>query len=303
MSTSLLQAVGFLLIIFVAYILKKAGIFKTSDGHILSKLIVNLTLPAAIIVGFNGVKVNSIFFLLILIGFLTNIILVTTAGFLGRKKEPIERGLLMFSIAGYNIGNFTLPFVQGFFSAAVPILGIFDMGNALMLSGGTVALVEGITGKKEEKFSIVRSLKRLFKSPPFTIYIVMFVLALFHLLIPEKALSIIKLFSSGNAFLSMFMIGLYLEINIDRGSLKTVAKILVTRYFFATIAACLFYFVLPFPELVRKVLVLIAFAPIASLSTINSIAFGAKESITGFLSSASIIISLIIMTGILLVLM
>ena len=88
----------------------------------------------------------------------------------------------MFSIAGYNIGNFTLPFVQGFFSAAVPILGIFDMGNALMLSGGTVALVEGITGKKEEKFFITRSLKRLFKSPPFTIYIVMFVLAFYQCL-------------------------------------------------------------------------------------------------------------------------
>ncbi|MGX7419892.1 AEC family transporter [Carnobacterium gallinarum] len=303
MSIILLQALGFLLIIFMAYVLKSAGLFKTSDGHLLSKLIVNLTLPAAIIVGFNGIQVNSTFFLLILLGLCSNILLVTIGGFLARKQAPTERGLLMFSIAGYNIGNFTMPFVQGFFGAAVPILGMFDMGNALMLSGGTMAVTEGMTGKKEEKFSLIKIIKRLFASPPFSIYILMFLLAVFRLTLPESVLSIVHLFSSGNAFLSMFMIGLYLEIKIDKKDLSVVLKILATRYFFASIMACFFYFALPFPELVRKVLVLIAFAPIASLSTINSIVFGAKESIAGFLSSASILLSLLIMTGILILFM
>lgn len=303
MATILLQALGFLLIIFTAYFLKKIGLFKTSDGHLFSKLIVNLTLPAAIIVGFNGIKVNSIFFLLILIGLFSNILLVTLGGVLTKKKSALERGFLMFSISGYNIGNFTMPFVQGFFSAAVPILGIFDMGNALMLSGGTMAITETMTGKKEEAFSLKKIVKKLFASPPFTIYILMFLLAIFQFSLPSSVLSIVQLFASGNAFLSMFMIGLYLELTIERKEFNAVFKVLGTRYFFATILACFFYFVLPFPALIRKVLVLISFAPIASLSTINSIVFGVKESIAGFISSASILLSLMIMTALLLLLM
>ncbi|MDT1939904.1 MULTISPECIES: AEC family transporter [Carnobacterium] len=303
MGSIILQATGFLLIISVAYLLKQGGLFKQSDGHLLSKVIVNLTLPAAIILGFNGVEVNSIFFYLILIGFLTNVVLVFFGGFIWKKKDPIQQGFMMFGISGYNIGNFTLPFVQGFFSAAVPFLCMFDMGNALMLSGGSTILVEKMTGKSESKFSALQSLKRLFSSPPFTVYILMFFLAIFHITIPKTVLSYVHLFASGNAFLSMFMIGLYLEISIQKTDLKLVSKVLVTRYLLATVVACFFYFVLPFPLFIRKVLVLLAFAPIGSLSTISSIAFGCKASVAGFISSASIILSLIIMTGILIVLL
>lgn len=300
MGPILIQAVGFLLVILVAYLFKKRGMLKEQDGHILSKMIVYITLPAAIIVGFNGVAVNATFFLMIFLGFFSNVVLVILGGVLWRKKSAVDQSLLMFGISGYNIGNFTMPFVQGFFPAAVPFIGSFDMGNSLMLAGGTTVAVEKMTGQNKEVLSLVRTLQKLLSSPPFTTYLIMLILALTGITLPDSVLNIVHLFSNANAFLSMFMIGLYLELQIDRSSLTTVAKILGFRYVCGAVLAAAFYFLLPLPQIVRTILVLLAFAPFASLSTINAIIFGNKPTRVGFLSSASIIISLLLMTSILL---
>lgn len=303
MESILIQAVSFLLVILVAYLFKKRGILKEQDGHVLSKIIVHITLPAAIIMGFNGAAVNTTFFLMIFLGLFSNVVLVVLGGFLWRKKSAVDQSLLMFGISGYNIGNFTMPFVQGFFPTAVPFLGSFDMGNSLMLAGGTAVAVDKITGQSKEAFSLVRTLQKLLSSPPFTTYLIMLVLALTGFTLPDSMMSVVHLFSNANAFLSMFMIGLYLELQIDRSSLTTVAKVLSIRYGCGAILAAAFYFLLPLPQIVRTILVLLALAPFGSLSTINAIIYGSKSSLVGFLSSASILISLLLMTSILILLL
>jgi hypothetical protein len=299
----LLQSFQFLLVILVAYLFKQAKILRSTDGVALQKIILNLTLPATIVVGFNGVSVEPILFIMISLGLLTNIALVTLGGFLWRNKEAPLQSLMMFSQAGYNIGNFTIPFVQGFFPAAIPYIGSFDMGNALMLFGGSPMIVDKMTGQNHSNDGYIRRILRLFRSPSFTTYIVMFLLALIGIVLTEEMLSVFRLFSSGNAFLSMFMVGLYLEIRIDSVSFKLVRQLLATRYIIGSVVAAIFFLVLPLPELVRISLVLVALAPIGTVSTINMIIYGNKRSLASFLSSVSIIISLFLMTGALLLIM
>lgn len=48
------------------------------------------------------------------LGLLSNLILILVGGFICQKKDAADRSLMMLSQAGYNIGNFTIPFVQGF---------------------------------------------------------------------------------------------------------------------------------------------------------------------------------------------
>ncbi|MDZ7834693.1 MAG: hypothetical protein U5K84_04475 [Alkalibacterium sp.] len=107
MLAVLLQSLQFLLVILVAYLFKKADILKSTDGVILQKIILNLTLPATIIVGFNGVTVEPILFIMITLGLMTNILLSAAGGYLWRKKEPADQSLMMFSQAGYR--SATLP--------------------------------------------------------------------------------------------------------------------------------------------------------------------------------------------------
>lgn len=290
------RALSFLLVIFAGYTFKKINILKSEDGDTLSKIILNLTLPATIIMGFNGVTVDSTLFIMVGLGLLSNTVLVIIGGFLWRKKDPANQALMMFSHAGYNIGNFTIPFVQGFFPQAIPYIGSFDMGNALMLFGFTPVIVDQMTGQNRESVSFGRLFLKLFRSPSFTTYVVMFIIAALGLEISGPALSIVELFASGNAFLSMLMIGLFLEIRISRVDLVKVAKLLFARYTIAIPLAAVFFFFLPLPEIVRLSLVLLALAPIGTIATLNMVIYGNKASLSAFLSSTSIIISLILMT-------
>ncbi|MER2063299.1 MAG: AEC family transporter [Alkalibacterium sp.] len=292
----LLQSLQFLLVIIVAYLFKKGGVLRSTDGVALQKIILNLTLPATIVIGFNAVTVEPILFIMISLGLLSNIMLITIGGLIWRKKEAHNQALMMFSQAGYNIGNFTIPFVQGFFPAAIPYIGSFDMGNALMLFGGSPMIVDKMTDQSHVSDGYIKRVLRLFKSPSFTTYIVMFLLALVGIVLPDNVLSVFELFASGNAFLSMFMVGLYLEVNIDAVSLKKVKTLLLTRYTLAIILASFFYFVLPLPDIVKLSLVIVALAPIGTVSTINIIVYGNERSLSSFLSSISIIVSLILMT-------
>ncbi|WP_368646009.1 AEC family transporter [Alkalibacterium putridalgicola] len=292
----LLQSLQFLLIIMVAYLFKKIKLLKATDGIVLQKIILNLTLPATIVVGFNAVTVEPILFIMISLGLLSNIGLVMIGGFIWRKKDAPDQSLMMFSQAGYNIGNFTIPFVQGFFPAAIPYIGSFDMGNALMIFGGTPLIVDKLTHQQRSNNNLFRTFIGLFRSPSFTTYIIMFSLALAGVVLPENVLSVFQLFSSGNAFLAMFMVGLYLDIQIDLESLQKVVKLLLTRYTLGIGLALVFYFFLPLPDIVRLSLVLLALAPIGTVATINIITYGTERSLSSFLASVSIIISLILMT-------
>ena len=78
-----------------------------------------------------------------------------------------ERGLYMFDLSGYNIGNFSIPFVSSFFPAAIPFLAMFDMGNSLMVTGTTQAIIELSSGRKKHGFILQEIFGVLFRNPPF----------------------------------------------------------------------------------------------------------------------------------------
>ncbi len=54
MQTVLLKAGSFVLVIAAGYLLKKTGLFKTSENRTIMKLIMNVTLPAAVITSFSN---------------------------------------------------------------------------------------------------------------------------------------------------------------------------------------------------------------------------------------------------------
>lgn len=296
MGAVITQAISFLLVILVAYLFKVGGMLEAKDGQTISKIILNLTLPATIIIGFHSVKLNNLLLIMIALGLIANIVLIVIGGFIWRKRNTADQALMIFSQGGYNIGNFTIPFVQGFFPEAIPFIGSFDTGNALMLFGGTPMLADKITGQNRGTRRLKEVIFQLFRSPSFTTYIIMILLSLTSFTIPENILSVVGLFASSNAFLSMFMIGLYLEMTISRSDLKKVGQLLFTRYTFGFLFALISYFLLPLPEIVRLSLVLLALAPVATVSTINMVVYGNKQSLSGFLSSSSILLSLLFMT-------
>jgi malate permease and related proteins len=302
MTTILLNALSIMLVLFLALLLKKIGILHQKDGALTSKMVVYLTLPATILIGVNHTKLSNIFFILMFMGLFSNLLLVFLGKFIGRKATVEERGLYMFDLSGYNIGNFSIPFVSSFFPAAIPFLAMFDMGNSLMVTGTTQAIVELSSGRKKHGFILQEIFGVLFRNPPFVVYIFMFILAIFGLSFPDGWLIPIRPLANANTLLSIFTIGLFMEFRLPKGKLKLVIKILTWRYLLAFILASLVYFFLPFPAIIKEILLLIFFCPMSFLHMIQAIELGNDKALAGLTISLSMFISLILMSIIVIIL-
>lgn len=296
-----IKALGFILIIVIGFLLKTKGICKREHGQFLSTIIMNITLPCALLSSINNLEITPILLIALLIGFLGNII-TNVAGYLITPKEtPLNRALSMINTSGYNIGTFTLPFVQTFFPAsAIAYVCLFDTGNALMCLGGTFTAASTVVSN-DDKPTFHSIIKKLFSSIPFCTYIVLFFLSLFHIAIPEQILSITSIAGNANAFLAMLMIGILLEIKLDFSQIKTIQKIIVTRYAISIVLSLCIYFLLPVDLVVRKMIVLCLFAPVSSVAPVFSSKLGSNSPVPAAVNSLSIIISIMILTGLILI--
>ncbi|MDA9470492.1 AEC family transporter [Enterococcus sp. 5H] len=295
MKEILVQAGAFCFMIFLGFLMKRIGLLSKADGGTLSIIIVNITLPATVIVSLANVAVSGTLFFLLIMGIIMNILVILIGSRVSKKRSILEQQFQMYSMSGYNIGNFSLPFIQGFYPLAVPFLLMFDIGNSVMLTGGSTLLIDKMIGSKKET-SAKRIVLSLLRSVPFTAYLVMLLLRIGDINLPLELLAILELIAKANGFLSMFMIGLYFEVRLPKRALHLVKEVLFWRYLCGGILALLFAFVIPLNPMLRIVLVVLSVAPMPTFSVINSVKAGMPEETVGFTSSASILISLVLMT-------
>lgn len=295
MKEILISAFSLLFIIFLGYLFKRFGIFSKADGNRLSQIILNLTLPAAIVVNLAQRNVSfNITALIAIAVFFTLVQLLFLRLFKGRQN----RRKLSFSLymgSGFNIGNFTLPFAQSFIPQAIPLISLFDIGNSIMLAGGTGLVVEALTGENYV-FNLKAFLQKLGRSVPFMCYLVLLLLRTASIAIPEMLITVVAPIASANTFLSMFMIGLYLEFKLPHYAWLLVLKTLLLRYTIGLILVVIVYFT-PINQLMKLVLSILAVTPIPIFNVMNAVLSGSDEESVGFCSSLSFLISLPLMTA------
>lgn len=298
MVTVLLKALTFIVVFALGYVLKKIGLFGSKDYNVLKKIMVNVTLPCSVLTAFGNFENNLVLYLVCLLGLGCNIILVFVGYLASRKKDNPTKALYMICTGDYNIGAFAMPFAQQFFgSLGVMTTAMFDMGNAIMCTGGSYMLTSSmIEVENGEKVTLKDMIKKLFSSVPFCTYVLVFVLGFLSLKIPEGVVSFIKPAANAHSFISMFMVGLMLEINIDKSILAEVMKVLSLRYVMAAIFACIFLFVLPFESEMRNALAVVAFAPISIIGSTFTEKAGGSAVQASLGVSISILISVVIMT-------
>lgn len=294
----ILQAISLFFMIFLGFIMKRIGILQKNDGTMIARIIMNITLPAVIIVNFIDLKMDKkllLFTLLALIWFMLQLLL---AYLYSRKKNPQAKALYLYGASGFNIGNFTLPFVQSIAPLGIPLISMFDVGNNLLLSGGNKIIVDQVIGHST-KVRFKQVFSQLAKSVPFVCYLVMFFLRYFAIDLPEVVKIVTQPVASSNVFLSMFMIGLYLEFRLPRDSIKEVIGVLALRYGIGFSVIALLYF-LPLSDLIKSMLSLLALTPIPLFGIMFAVTSGVKEEVLGFAASMSFLLSLPLMTIVLL---
>jgi len=300
MAEILMKAGSFIAIIILGYVLRRRGFFKEEDFYVLSRIVLKITLPAAIVTNFTGIDMKPSMLLMSLLGLGGGIILTGMAFLISAGKNGEEKAFNIINLTGYNIGNFTMPFAQSFLGPlGVVATSLFDSGNALVCLGGTYSVAVMAKGGKG-KFSIMPIIKTLLSSVPFDAYLLMTVLSLLHLSLPAPMVSFTGIIANGNAFMAMLMLGVGFKMTLDKSRMGKIIQILFIRYSVSIALAAAFYFLLPFELEYRQALAILALSPIASAAPAFTGDLDGDIGLASAVNSISIVISIVLITGTLL---
>ena len=285
----LMWACTYMLTMFLAYGLKRVGIFKAEDRKVFANLIFNVTLPAMLVSSFSGVKADLWFIIAFVLGLAVNLLMVCTACVASAKKSDELKGIYTINGAGLNLGNIGIPFLQNFFPTAVPYLCMFDTGDSFFSLGTTYAIAEMRMGRKSGP-KLKAILSSLFHSVPMITYMGMTILSLLGVHLPAPVLELADFMGKGNGFLVMVMVGISLEIHISREAKKEVFLLLVLRYACGAVSAAAIYFLLPAPLEMRQALAPAMFAAVPSACLIYTGRLNVRMDIASALNPMSAVL-------------
>lgn len=259
----LTKAGSYIAIIILGFVLRRIGFFDEYAFPVISKIVVKVTLPAALIANAVGREFDPKLLILVLLGFGGGVIYMAFGYFLNRKRGREQQAFEILNIPGYNIGTFALPFTQSFLGpVGVLTTSLFDVGNAFVCLGGAFGVASAVKDGKGLDFRRVG--KALAVSVPFLAHIITVCMNLCRIPIPGFVANCASIIANANVFLAMLMIGVGFKTDMDFSQKGTILRILTVRYSVAAVLALCFYFLLPFDLSVRQTLVILAFAPIGS---------------------------------------
>lgn len=300
MLVVLSKAIAFVLIILIGYICKRRGVFAPTDYQLVSKIVLNITLPCAVISSFAHFQLDLSLLAAVALGLSGNCVMILIALLLTRRETLAAKIFYIFSLAGYNIGCFTLPFAQAFLTPfAVVALCMFDVGNSIMCTGMTYALTASCIGYADghkDRFSMKSIAEKLLHSAPFVVYISMLILSLVGVQFPKSVYTFTDIVGAANPFLSMLMIGMMFEIKLDKQAMGYVKELFSVRYLTSLACAGAFIYFAPFKQEVNYVIALAFMAPCTIIGPIFVEKLGGNVQLASLFNSMTIITSVILFT-------
>lgn len=302
MQDILVKAACYIGIIILGYVLRRRGFFGPEAFGVLSKIVLKITLPCAIIASSAGKAIDISMLAIVLLGLGGGVLYMILGALLHKNRGKEEQAFAVLNTPGYNIGTFAMPFTQSFLGAmGVVTTSLFDLGNAFICLGGAYGVAASV--KAGSGFNLKRILVSLAKSVPFMTHFIMVVLNLFRLAPPAPVVSFAQIVGSGNAFLAMLMIGVGFNLTGERSQFGAIFRILGVRYGLAAVLALAFYFLLPFELEVRQTLVILAFSPIGSAVPVFTAELKGDVGLSSAINSISILISIVVIVTLLLVML
>nr|WP_255807243.1 AEC family transporter [Cohnella mopanensis] len=297
----LVKASAYIFIIILGFMLKRIGLVAPTDYKLISKIVLNVTLPAAVVTSFAAHDMQATLLFIVLLGLGCNVLMLLLGYWASRREDNSTRAFYMLNWPGYSIGSFTMPYVQSFLGpSGIVVTSLFDAGNAIMCTSGSYVVTSNVLSSGE-KSSVMGMLRKLFSSVPFVTYMLMLLFAMLHVGMPSEVVSVSSTIGAANGFLSMLMIGMMFEIKFERKYVKQVALTLSVRFLCAGAFAAVFYFLMPFSQEIRQALVLVSFSPISNLSPVFTEKCKGDPALSSLTGSLSILVSLVVMTVLLMI--
>lgn len=296
MEQIIIKCTGFLSIIFLGNLLKHLKVFSLNDAKLLARLVAKVTLPCALISSFSKFSISKSLIFLVFLGILFNLFFMFLGYINSIKKSNKEKAFNIINFSSYNIGSFSMPFIQSFVGDFGVVLAcIFDVGNALMCVGLT-PLVASRVSKTTNSLSFKIILKKLLSSPALVALVVMLFLSLSNVTLPNIVLNFIQTVANANVFLALFMIGIGINLKFDKLKLSIIFKTLFMRYFASLLIALGIYFFTNFSKEIKQILIFILFSPMASICVLNTDQINGDIELSSTLNSISVLFGVFILT-------
>ena len=282
-------------VIFVGYILKRAGKLTEELGKNLSIVVINVTLPALILSTIPTIELDRSLVIAALISIIFSVAMVFLSKRLFRKDKNEAEAVL--NSLGFNIGLFAYPIIEGLFGKnGLKTIAMFDFGNAIIVFGVVYLVCYGYSSKgKDKPLNKKRILTLFLGSLPFMSYIVAIGLNIMDLTLPRLVGDTVLVLSKANMGLVLLVLGLNLNFTFEKSEWKIILKVLALRYSTGLSIGLLLFFTLPFSLLYRTVILFGLILPVPVVVVPYSVEFGFNSRLSGTIANFTIIISFIIM--------
>lgn len=292
-----LQFIIIIVLIALGYFLKRMNFFKANDSQVLATLVINVTLPSLVIVNLNSADLDISLSILPIKMILYGVIAKGIMLWLFMKHNKQVRGTMGMMIASLNIGIFAYPLVEAIWpDKGLIYFGMADIGGAIVMFGITY-LVGSHYSSNGQPFSFKQLVISLVKSVPLVTYVVMFILNMCNIHLPSAMIQFFDVLGKANMPLSMILLGLMLNFNIEKHFLPLAWKYILCHYALGVIAGLLIHFFLPVSDpMIKSTLQVAWLLPVGVAIIPYALQFRYKTlPLIGMASNSTILISIIIL--------
>lgn len=295
----LVQAGVIVAIIALGQILKRLGWLSPADFTPLSIIAIRVTLPCALITNFDAFEVRvgllwfSLFGLLVILAGQAATLVVER----GRGRRAQAFGVI--NVPNFNIGLFTIPYLSAVMGPhAIVVASMFDIGNSMGAAG--LGYAGGMALSSGQRPHPLRFVRTVFSSPVFVTYLAMLVLGLADINLPAPVIAFTSTVGAANTFVAMLMIGVGLELTLDRHAYRAAVRFLATRWAVAAAAIALVWWVLPFTRADKAIVTMVLVAPMAAMVSGFTREAGLDVRVSTFMTTVTVLVALVAMPAALL---
>ncbi|RVU23504.1 AEC family transporter [Sandaracinomonas limnophila] len=285
-----------LAIIFMGYLLKSTGFIKEHEAKHVSKFLMHTTFPALVISTMTKVEMSGELFWLPTIAILFGI----TCSFLGfnlfKNDTSGNRTILTMGCSGFNLGLFAFPLIEGIWGwKGLAYAAMFDIGNSIINFMVTYGVGAFLAGGGKANISFWEVCKKILSLPPFQAMLIGLSINLFKIPIPQVGMEIVEIIAKGNKPLVLLLMGIYFSIRLPKRSLWDVFKVLSLRYTLGFIVGFAIYFLSPFDQHFRNMLLICIILPAGMTLITYSEQLNLNSNIAAALVNFSMLISFALM--------
>lgn len=290
MNPGILRCLTLLFLILLGYLLRRAGILSSADRLSLSRVFMNISMPAVVISSFSVFHYEHSLLALFSLGLLSGFCFAGGLLFAFRRAPASERAFAVTNGSSLSIGSFAIPFLQPYlppFGLLMVIL--FDTGNSVMAASGCYVLGSRQLGCSQ---GLRASVRLFFSSVPLCTYLAMFALHLLGFHFPAAVYEAASFIGGANPIVAMLIIGLTLNLSVTWPVLRRIAGILSVHYVVALLFGLAVFFLLPLSGLAKSVTVVLLASPMTALAIPFTEKLGLDQDMSAMMSSVSILISI-----------